>query len=253
MAGPVSYPDNMVTRVAALERLVDRLLYASQAHEPYTSLVAGQLMVGNTSPGRRILLNPDGASASAAEMWLLPSGVTEDNPAKITVEESVTYPGQAVLTMTSGASATAMARLRQASGEIFMQVLDETGSSDNGSYAFWGESQAVFGFIDGTSNNYFNFSASGVSRHTGQWDDFGTVSTESGLLWGSLTTPSGNFHIVTYPGGMASNMGPIFGFRPGNTSPLISWMITASSTSSVTVDWSGSAQSVALYMCSFRH
>lgn len=254
MAGPASYTENVTTRLAALERLVDRLLYASQAREPFTRLVAGQLMVGNSAPGRRILLNPDGADASAAEIWLLPGGVSESNPAKITVEESGTYPGEAVLTITSGQSSDALARFRQASGEIFMQVLDEFGSSDNGGYAYWGKSQAIFGFRDGSSNNYFNFSASGVSRHTGQWDDFGDQATDAGLLWGSVTSGSGNFHTITYPGfGMASNMGPIFGLRPGNAVPNFYWCITSSNTSGVTVEWSGSAQSCALYMCSFRH
>ena len=49
------------------------------------------------------------------------------------------------------------------------------------------------------------------------------------------------------------NMGPIIGFRPGNASPLISWQITASNTSSVSFAWSGSAQSAGVYLCSFRH
>ena len=63
MAGPTSYPDNVITRIMTLERLVDRLLYASQATEPYTRLVAGSITVGNDSPGRRILFNPTAAAA----------------------------------------------------------------------------------------------------------------------------------------------------------------------------------------------
>ena len=253
MAAPTSYPDNVMTRLAALERMVDRLLYAAQAHEPYTRLVAGQLMVGNNAPGRRILLNPDGASLTSAEMWFLPSGVTEANPAKISVEESGTYPGEAVFTMTSGSSSDAMARFQQASGEIFMQVLDEDGLSPNGGYAYWGKSQAVFGYLDGSNNNYFNFSANGVSRHFGQWDDFGSLDSNAGLLWGSLTTSSGNDYTIFYPSTMASNMGPILGLRPANASPLISWQITASNTSSMSFAWSGTAQSCGVYLCSFRH
>lgn len=253
MVAPTSYPENLATRVAALERLVDRLLYASQAREPFTQLVARQLSVGNTAPGRRILFNPDDASSSAAEMWFLPSGVSDNNPAKISVEESGTYPGEAVLTMTSGGSGTAMARLRQASGEIFMQVLDETGSSDNGGYAYWGESQAVFGFRNGTHNNYFNFSASGVSQHYGQWDDFGALPGSAGILPGSITIGgSGTSTTINYPSmPMDSNMGPVVALRNGGGVSM-AWCITASSDSSYSVAWA-SATSVALYQWSFRH
>jgi hypothetical protein len=254
MAGPTSYPDNLATRVTALERLVERLLYSSQATEPYTRLVAGEITVGNDSPGRRIIFNPANSDPGAAEIRFLPQGVSDSNPAKISVEQSGTYSGEAVVTVTSGASLTASTRFRQASGEIFMQVLDETGNSDNGGYAYWGRTHAQFGFINGTANNYYNFSSNNVSRHFGQWDDFGDLPSNAGQLWGSVTiTGSGSTGgTISYASTMDSTMGPIFGLRTGSGSPNTRWSITFSSTSGVTVEWD-TAQSVALYMLSFRH
>lgn len=253
MAGPASYPDNLAVRVTALERLAERLLYAAQAREPFTRLIARGMVVGNDSPERRILFNPETANPHSAEIWMFPQTASDSNPAKIIVDESATYPGEAVLTMTSGASASASTLFRMASGEVFMQVLDETGTSDNGGFAYWGRTHAQFGFVNGSGgDNYFNFSSNSLSRHFGQWDDFGSQPSNSGLLWGSVTTSSGNSYTISYPASMDSNMGPIIGFRPANTTP-ISWQITASNSSSMSIGWSGSAQSAGIYMVSFRH
>jgi hypothetical protein len=244
------YPDDYGQRLRALELRIDRLYTASQMREPYARLVARQMVVGNDAPSRRIVFNPDDAPSGSAEISMVPAG--SSNATRIIADTDGSYSGEAVLHLVSGEAVAGDSELKMASGEVFMQIRDTSGSADGG-YAYWGRSQAVFGFRDGSSDNYFNFSASGVSRHYGQWDDFGSLSSDAGLLWGSVTTNSGNDYTIFYPSSMDSNMGPIIGFRPANTSPLVSWQITASNTSSVSFAWSGGAQSAGVYLCSFRH
>lgn len=243
------YPDDYGQRLRALELRIDRLYTASQMREPYARLVARQMVVGQDAPNRRIVFNPDDAPSGSAEISMVPAG--SSNATRIIADTDGSYSGEAVLHLISGEATAGDSELKMASGEVFMQIRDTGGSADGG-YAYWGRSEAVFGYRDGSTDNYFNFSASGVSRHFGQWDDFGSLTSDAGMLWGSLTTPSGTSHTISYPSFMDSNMGPIIGFRPANTTPIM-WQITASNQSSMSIGWSGSDQSAGVYLLSFRH
>lgn len=247
-----TYPEDLATRLRRLELLVERLFTASQLKEPFTKLVARGMVVGQDAPGRRWVFNPDGTPAGSAEIWGVPAGAEEENAVRIIADTDAGYPGQVLFHIISGEDNDGDAEFRLASGEVFMRVRD-TGGADDGGYAYWGRSRARFGYKDGSNDNYFDFSRSSISQHTGQWNDFTGQFSDAGLLWGSLTVSGSSTNVeIFYPGGMLSNMGPIFGLRTGSGTANTRWSITASSSSSVVVRWD-TAQSVALYMCSFRH
>lgn len=244
------YPDDYGQRLRALELRIDRLYTASQMREPYARLVARQMVVGNDPPSRRIVFNPDDAPSGSAEISMVPAG--SSNATRIIADTDGSYSGEAVLHLISGEAVAGDSELKMASGEVFMQIRDTGGSADGG-YAYWGRSQAVFGFRNGSQDNYFNFSNSGVSQHYGQWNDFGSMPSSAGILPGSITIGgSGTSTTISYPSmPMDSNMGPVSVLRNGGGTSM-AWCLTASSDSSYTVAWA-SATSIALYQWAFRH
>lgn len=245
---PVGYPENLPIRVDKLEKLVQYLYTASQTRPAQDSIQTGALVIGDPA-GPHIRLIP--AGSGGAEIWLVPAAGAE--PTRLVADVTTGYPGEATFHVLSAAGASSSAEFNVASGEINMAVHDANGTGENGGQAYWGHDLAAFGYVDGSSNNFFSFSPSGVSRHFGQWDDFADLSSSAGWLWGSITIGgAGNSATINYPSVMASNMGPIIALRNGQGNALIRQAITASSTSGVTVAWDV-ATSVALYMCSFRH
>lgn len=252
---PLPYPDDVFVRIRQLELQQSQLMSAIVNRAAFNKIEAGPLQVGSDA-GRRIVLNPDGADAGSAEMWLFPDGVT-DNPTKLASAELGTYPGEAVFTVTSGEGSSGASEFRLASGEVFMRVLDSIGGSEDGGYAYWGADHAQFGFINGSTDNYFHFSSNSVSRHFGQWDDFGSVPGNAGILCGSWSLASGFSGVhISYPTSMDSNMGPVAVIRDGAANPNFYWALTASTTSGFDIDWSlggGVYSGKAGYFWSFRH
>lgn len=227
---------------------------AARARIRFAKLVAAQLLVSSAT-GHRIIINPDGAVDP--EIDLVPSG-TGTNYSRIRSRNNIN-PGEAVLQITSGqnAAGTASAELLLGSGSVRMQIHDENGAGDNGGYADWGLQRARFGFINGSTDNYFDFSSSSISRHHGQWDDFGSMTGDAGILSGSWTLASGFAGaIVHYPTTMDSNMGPVAALRDGARNPNFYHCLTSSTTSSYDHDWSlggGVYSGKAGYFWSFRH
>ncbi|MFF4417106.1 hypothetical protein ACFYY8_31685 [Streptosporangium sp. NPDC001559] len=244
---PLAYPENLPTRVERLERLLEQLYTASQTRPAQDTIRTAALTIGDPS-GPHIKLIPDGDDG--AEVWLAPQAGAD--PTRLVADVTTGYPGEATFHVLSAGGSTT-AEFNVASGEVNMLIHGPSGTGEAGGQAYWGHDAAGFGFVDGTHNNYFNFTPNGVSRHYGQWDDFASLSSTAGWLWGSVTVSgSGTSTTLSYPSVMASNMGPIIGFRPGNATANLYWVITASSTSGVSIAWSVS-QSVAIYLCSFRH
>ncbi|MCC5574466.1 hypothetical protein IMZ11_02270 [Microtetraspora sp. AC03309] len=244
------FPDDLLLTIRQLQADVRRL-FTSLAHsEPFTRLIARQMQVGQDAPQRRIIFNPDDAPSGSAQISMVPTG--SSNAVRLIADTDAAYPNEALFHAVSGSSSSGDSELRMASGEVFMRIRD-SGGSDAGGYAYWGRSEAIFGYRSSSSSNYFRFGSS-ICRHFGKWDDFASLPSNAGLLWGSITVGGSNLGwIIIYPATMQSNMGPIIGFRPGtSTDGKVEWAITASSTDRFTVSWS-IAQSVAIYMCSFRH
>lgn len=244
-----TFTDKWAEEYNRLRSTVQAAMTASRAHVRYAKIVAAAIDV-TSATGHRIVLNPAGDDKPA--IWLIPAN-GGGNVSKIRSLDDVNT-GEAVLSITSGqnAAGNASAELQLGSGSVRMQIHDADGSGDNGGFADWNQSYAKFGFLNGSDDNYFQFSSNQVSRHFGQWDDFGSLPSNAGLLWGSITIGgSGTSATISYPASMDSNMGPIVSLRSGAGSAM-AWCITASNTSYFEVRWA-TATSVALYMCSFRH
>lgn len=236
------YPDDALKRLRALELTVQQLFTSINSKPPFNRVESGPLVVGKVGT-RQITLNPDGAFNP--EIWLDPDG-TGSNPTRIAAEAGT---GQAVLKLYSGTSGGVQSSLTLDAGQVSME-------SGSGSFAYWGADEARFGYAGdggrfGGAGNWFRFGAN-VCRHFGAWDDFASLSSDAGLLWGSVTIGgSGTSASINYPSVMDSNMGPVVSLRNGNAVSM-AWCITASSSSGYSVAWA-TATSVALYQCSFRH
>lgn len=242
------FPDDYMVRLRAVELELKQIRTSLNTRPAQDTIRTSALTIGDPA-GPHIKLIP--AGDGGAEIWLVPAAGAE--PTRLVADVTTHYPSEATFHVLSAAGASSSAEFNVASGEINMSVHDANGTGENGGQAYWGWDTAAFGYIDGTSNNYFFFSPSGVSRHFGQWDDFADLSSSAGWLWGSITVGgSGTGATINYPSVMASNMGPIITLRNGQGTAAIRWAVTASSTSGVTVSWDVST-SVALYMCSFRH
>lgn len=245
-----NYPMDLPARVEAIERLIPLILAAGQSRQALDVIRSGNLTVGD----------PDGAHIQlismgdvGAEIWFVPG--TGTNPTKLQADTAAGYTGEAAMHVVSGDAGAVSSELLLASGEVSMRVLDSGG--DAGGSAYWGHDFAQFGFINGSTDNYFKFSSSSISRHYGQWDDFGSVTSDAGILCGSWTLASGFSGVhVPYPASMDSNMGPVAVIRDGNATPNFYWTLTASTTSGFDIDWSsggGVLSGKAGYFWSFRH
>ncbi|MEV8638082.1 hypothetical protein AB0395_41165 [Streptosporangium sp. NPDC051023] len=227
------FPDDYMVRLRAVELELKQIRTSLNSRPAFNRVESGPLVVGRTG-SRQITLNPDGATNP--EIWLDPDG-SGTNPTRVVAEAGS---GEAILKLYSGTSGGDQSTLTLASDEVSME-------SGGGSFAFWGADEARFGF----GGNYFRFGQN-ICRHFGQWDDFASLPSNAGLLWGSVTL-GGSFTGATvfYPASMDSNMGPIVGLRSG-TGASMAWCITASNTSNFEIRWQ-TATSVAIYLCSFRH
>ncbi len=234
---PIPYPDNTLDDIRKLQRDVRDLFTSINTKQPYGKVEVGPLVVGRVG-NRMITLNPDGVSDP--QIWLDPDG-TGANPTRIIAQSG--GGGTTNLVMQSGTSGGVNSKLTLAYNEVSME-------SGSGGFAFWGSSEARFGY---STANYFQFSNS-ICRHIGQWNDVGSsLPATAGLLWGSITIGgSSTSGTINYPSFMASNMGPAIGLRHGSPAADFYWSISASSQSSVTVVWSKSG-SVALYLAASRH
>lgn len=254
MTGQPVFTDQFAEEYNRLRSTVVAAMTAARGRIKFAKLVAAQLLVSSAT-GHRIIVNPDGATDP--EIWLVPSG-TGTNYSRIRSRNNVNA-GEAVLQITSGenAAGTASAELLLGSGSVRMQIHDENGVGDNGGYADWGLSRARFGFLNGSTDNYFDFSASSISRHHGQWDDFGSMPGDAGILSGSWSLASGFAGVIIHYGtSMDSNMGPVATIRDGAQNPNFDWCITSSTTSSFDIDWSlggGVYSGKAGYHWIFRH
>ncbi|MCC5580574.1 hypothetical protein IMZ11_33650 [Microtetraspora sp. AC03309] len=251
MTGVPTFTDRWAEEYQRLRGTVLAAMTAARSHVKYAKIVAAEVTVAALT-GHRIIINPAGDDKPA--IWLIPAS-GGGNVSKIRSLDTV-YPGEAVLSITSGVNqaGTASAELQLGSESVRMQIRDPDGTGNNGGFADWGSQAASFGYRnDGGSQNYFRFGEN-ICRHFGKWDDYGSLASNAGLLWGSTTIGGSNLGwIIVYPHTMDSNMGPIIGFRPGSTTDgKVEWAITASSNDRYTVSWS-IAQSVAIYQCSFRH
>ncbi len=257
MTGQPVLTDQWAAEYNRLRSTVVAALTAARARIKFAKLVAAQLLVSSAT-GHRIIINPD--DATDPEIWLIPAG-SGTNYSRIRSRDNVNS-GEAVLQITSGRNAanTASAELMLGSGSVRMQIHDEDGSGDNGGYADWGLSRARFGFINGSTDNYFDFSSSSISRHHGQWDDFGDLTSDAGIMSGSWTVASGFVGVIIHYGvTMDSNMGPVADVRDGAATPNFDWCLTSSTQSDFDVDWSpsggpsGPLTGKAVYFWSFRH
>jgi hypothetical protein len=257
MTGQPVLTDQWAQEYNRLRSTVVAAMTAARARIKFAKLVAAQLLVSSAT-GHRIIINPD--DATDPEIWLVPAD-SGTNYSRIRSRDNINA-GEAVLQITSGENAggTASAELELGSGSVRMQIHDSDGSGDNGGYADWGLSRARFGYLNGSTDNYFDFSASSISRHHGQWDDFGSLPGDAGILSGSWTLASGFVGAtVHYPTTMDSNMGPVASLRDGAANPNFDHCLTASTQSSYDHDWSPSGGSSgpltgkAGYFWSFRH
>lgn len=231
------YPDDALKRLRALELTVQQLFTSVNTKPPFNKVESGPLVVGKVGT-RQITLNPDGAVDP--EIWLDPDG-SGTNPTRIVAEAGT---GQAVLKLYSGEAGGTQSSLTLDAGQVSME-------SGSGAFAVWGATEARFGYGVTGAGNWFRFGAN-VCRHFGAWDDFASLSSNAGLLWGSITIGgSGTSASIGYPSFMDTTMGPIVSLRNGGGTAM-AWCITASDKSGYTVTWA-SATSVALYQCSFRH
>lgn len=242
------FPDDFLVRLRAVELELKQIRTSLNTRPAMDTIRTSDLVIGDPA-GPHIRLIPSGEDG--AEVWLVPQAGAE--PTRLVADVTTGYPSEATFHVLSAAGTSSSAEFNVASGEVNMSIHGPGGTGEAGGQAYWGHDAAAFGFVDGSRNNYFNFSPSGVSRHFGQWDDFADLSSTAGWLWGSITIGgSGTSTTLSYPSFMASNMGPILTLRNGQGNANIRWAITASSTSGVSVAWDVST-SVALYMCSFRH
>ncbi|GII87046.1 hypothetical protein Ssi03_50360 [Sphaerisporangium siamense] len=250
---PVGYPQDALVRIERLEKLVDQLYTASQTRPAQDVIRSAAVTIGDPD-GAHIKLIPMGDIG--AEIHLTPASGT--NPTKLQADTSAGYPGEAALHIVSGDAGAVSSELLLASGQVSMRILD--GGGDAGGFAYWGSDRARFGFIDGSNDNYFDFSGNGISRHYGQWEDFGSLASNAGVLSGSWTIASGFVGAtVHYPSTMDSNMGPVASLRDGASNPNFYHCLTSSTTSSYDHDWSpsgglgGPLTGKAGYFWSFRH
>lgn len=249
MAGEPNYTDDFASEWQRLRGLAMAAITAARSRERFATIVAAAVDVTSRT-GHRIVINPDGDSKPA--LWLIPTG-GGGNVSKIRSLDDVNV-GEAVLSLTSGVNlaGTASAELELGSGSVRMQIHHADGTGDNGGFADWNEDYAKFGFIDGSHDNYFQFNANEVSRHFGQWDDFGSVPSNAGISCGSITIGgAGTSASVSYSTTMDSNMGPVVTLRSG-AGAAMAWCLTGSNTSGFDVKWV-TATSVALYLWGFRH
>ncbi len=236
MAAPI-FPDDFASWKRGVDLQLKQLFTSLNTKPAFNRVENGPLVVGRVGT-RQITLNPDGATNP--EIWLDPDG-TGTNPTRVVAESGT---GQAVLKLYSGTSGGVQSSLTLNAGQVSMQ-------SGSGSFAYWGADESRFGYNDTSSGNWFRFGPN-ICRHNGSWDDFASLSSRAGLLWGSITIGgSGTSTTISYPSTMASNMGPIVSLRNGGGVSM-AWCITASSSSSYSVAWA-TATSVALYQCAFRH
>ncbi|MFC6080904.1 hypothetical protein [Sphaerisporangium aureirubrum] len=247
---PVGYPQDALVRLERLEKLVDQLYTASQTRPAQDVIRSAAVTIGDPD-GAHIKLIPVGDVG--AEIHLTPGSGT--NPTKLQADTAAGYPGEAALHIVSGDDGGISSELLMASGEVSMRILD--GGGDAGGFASWASNRAKFGFVDGTNDNYFDFTPISVSRHFGQWDDFGSVPSNAGILCGSWTLASGFAGVhISYPTTMDSNMGPVGVIRDGAANPNFYWCLTASTNSGFDIDWSlggGVFSGKAGYFWSFRH
>ncbi|MER7213226.1 hypothetical protein ABT340_39700 [Streptosporangium sp. NPDC000239] len=243
---PLSFPENLPVRVDRLERLLNQLYTSSQTRPAQDTIRAAALTIGDPA-GPHIKLIPTGDDG--AEVWLIPAAGAE--PTRLVADVTTGYPSEATFHVLSAAGSTS-AEFNVASGEINMSVHNADGSGEAGGQAYWGYDLAAFGYINGSTNNFFRFSPSSISSHVGQWNDYGQpLGSSAGIVPGSLTVPGGNsFWGVSYPASMASNMGPVATVR--RSTPNFYWCLTASSTSGFTMSQVGT-ESFAIYFWSFRH
>jgi hypothetical protein len=246
----LQWPEDLAAELRRLKLMVDRLFTASQRQEAFTKLVARQMLVGSEDD-RRLIFNPDNSSVPEIQLWPGKGG----NYSRIWSDDA-TFPTEATFRITSGTNqaGTASAQMVVAAGLARLQILDESGSSDNGGILDVAENYARIGWVQGGGNDSeFYFRSSGHVQLSGAWYDYAVQGSNAGLLVASVTIASGSGGAtLSYGTSMSHNMAPIVGLRDGAGSANFNWCITASSSSSFTVSWSNTTGK-AVYFSSFSH